>query len=119
MSAESAIRPGATRDELIELGNLLLNAGNYRVTVGGEPVELTYHEFDLLLILASNADRVIDFGAITQALWKSQGHKDARRLNVLAFRLRAKLAGCEPYHIETVRGRGYGFVKAFATGTRL
>jgi len=35
-----------------------------------------------------------------------------RHLNVLVHRLRSKLAGSYPYWIETVRGRGYGLLKA-------
>jgi DNA-binding response OmpR family regulator len=101
-----------TSDALIELGNVALNPANYRVTVGGQRVDLTYHEFDLLRLLASQADRVVDFRELAQALWTAAGHREIRRLNVLAFRLRAKLAGSEPYRIETVRGRGYGFIRA-------
>jgi two-component system OmpR family response regulator len=113
VATEFRSEPAATDNALIEAGNISLNPGNYRVTVAGRPVELTYHEFDLLSLLAANRDRVVDFREITQSLWQSQGHKDVRRLNVLAFRLRGKLAGCEPYRIETVRGRGHGLVRAF------
>jgi DNA-binding response OmpR family regulator len=112
--AETARMP--YQEELIEAGNLSLNAANYRVSVAGQQVDLTYHEFDLLHLLASQLDRIIDFRDLTQALWHSQGHKEIRRLNVLAFRLRAKLAGSSPYRIETVRGRGYGLVRSSTKG---
>jgi DNA-binding response OmpR family regulator len=109
---ESATSLSNFREELIEAGNLTLNPANYRVTVAGRAVELTYREFDFLRFLASRPDRVIDFRELTQALWQAQGHKEVRRLNVLAVRVRAKLAGSAPYRIETVRGRGYGLVKS-------
>ena len=109
--AEPASQPDPYSD-LIEVGNLMLNLGNYQVTVDGQPVELTYHEFDLLRLLAANADRIVDFRALTQALWMTQGHKELRRLNVLAFRLRQKLNETHPFHLVTVRGRGYGLVKS-------
>jgi DNA-binding response OmpR family regulator len=110
--AESATSPSAFEEDLIEVGNLTLNLANYRVTVADQQVELTYHEFDLLRLLASQANRIVDFRELTQALWQAAGHKELRRLNVLAFRLRSKLAASAPYAIETVRGRGYGLVKA-------
>jgi DNA-binding response OmpR family regulator len=110
--AESATSPSAYQEDLIEAGNLVLNLANYRVTVAGLPVDLTYHEFDLLWLLASRADRIVDFRELTQALWKAQGHKEVRRLNVLAFRLRAKLANSASYRVDTVRGRGYGLVRS-------
>jgi DNA-binding response OmpR family regulator len=97
-------------EDLIRAGNIVLNVANYRVSVAGKPVELTYSEFELLRLLAAKLDRVIDFRELTEALWRGQGHREVRRLNVLAFRLRTKLARSGPYEIETVRGRGYGLI---------
>lgn len=97
---------------LLSLGNLSLNLWNYRAVVADLPVELTYQEFELLRLLARSADRIVSFDALTRGLWQTTGHRETRRLNVLAFRLRSKLAASHPYHIETVRGRGYGLVTA-------
>jgi len=95
-----------------------LNLGNYRLQVDGRPVDLTYHEFDLLRLLAERIDHVVGFRELARALWQADGHREVRRLNVLAFRLRAKLADSWPYRIETIRGRGYGLVKALEAGGR-
>ncbi len=105
-------QPGREDDAtVVSLGNVALNLANYRVTVAGERVDFTYHEFDLLRLLAVQADRIVAFPTLSQALWGSVGHKENRRLHVLAYRLRNKLAGSSPYHIETVHRRGYGLVQ--------
>ncbi|HEY7269940.1 MAG TPA: winged helix-turn-helix domain-containing protein [Dehalococcoidia bacterium] len=114
--AESATTRPDTEGDVIKMGNLELNVANYRVNVGGRAVDLTYHEFDLLSLLAAQPDRIVAFRDLTQALWSSQGYKELRRLNVLAFRLRAKLRESQPYRLETVRGRGYGLVKSVVGG---
>jgi DNA-binding response OmpR family regulator len=97
---------------LLTAGNLALNAATFRVTVDSAVVELSYHEFELLRILLTNLDRVITYEALTEELWRQTGRPAVRHLNVLIHRLRGKLAGSQPYVIETVRGRGYGLLKA-------
>ena len=116
--ATPATQPRSITDEVIEAGNLLLNLGNYRLQVDGRPVDLTYHEFDLLRLLAERLDHVVGFRDLARALWQADGHREVRRLNVLAFRLRAKLTDSWPYRIETIRGRGYGLVKAIEGASR-
>ncbi len=101
---------------LLVLGNLSLNLRNCRAVVADLAVELTYQEFELLRLLARSADRIVSFDALTRGLWQTTGHRETRRLNVLTFRLRSKLAASHPYHIETVRGRGYGLISEIAPG---
>ncbi len=95
---------------VITLGNLSLNLWNYRASVDGAAIGLTYQELELLRLLARNADRVVPFEVLERDLWQSAGRRETRRLNVLAFRLRAKLSASYPYRLETVRGRGYGLL---------
>lgn len=93
------------------LGNLSLNLANYRVGIGHEVVDLTYHELELLRIFFDKPDRVIPYAEITQAIWGDSQRATTRHLNVLVHRLRSKLTASHPYVIETVRGRGYGLLK--------
>jgi DNA-binding response OmpR family regulator len=94
------------------LGNLSLNLNSYRVAVGTEIVSLTYHEMELLCVFFDHYDRVIPYREITERIWGTTERTALRHLNVLVHRLRNKIAGSYPYVIETVRGRGYGLLKA-------
>jgi len=94
----------------IALGNLQLDIANYQATVGGVAVDFTFQEFEFLRRLAANPNRIVPFNSLANALWDQSGHREVRRLNVIAFRLRVKLAHSDPYCIETVRGRGYGLL---------
>ena len=98
--------------DVITLGNLTLNLSNFRLTMEGKPVALTYHELELLRLFFDQPDRVITYQYLCEGLWGESNHAAIRHLNVLVHRLRVKLPHTYPYVIETVRGRGYGLLKA-------
>jgi two-component system alkaline phosphatase synthesis response regulator PhoP len=98
------------RHGVLELGNLKIDLDTYRVRLDGSHVSLGQQEFDLLAVLAQHPDHVVDANALTSILWSGSGHLYLRRLSVLVFRLRAKVAAARPYSVETVRGRGYGLL---------
>src|SRR3954470_3071225 len=100
---------------VVSIGNLSLNLDNYRVAIDGEIIDLTYHEIELLHILVENAGRVLSYETLARATWGNAERVSTRHLNVLVHRLRSKLAGSNPYWIETVRGRGYGLLQARQT----
>src|SRR3954462_4148023 len=102
----------AERHGVLTLGNLSLNLDNFRVVVGSNVVDLTYSELELLNLFFGQPDRVIPYEEMTRVLWENAERGSLRHLNVLVHRLRAKLAGSDPYVIETVRGRGYGLLKS-------
>ena len=108
------------RQGSISVGNLSMNFDNFRVEVGADPVDLTYLEAEVLKALLLNADRVIPYRELATALTYEGCPPKNRHLAVLIHRLRTKLTGSEPYAIETVRGRGYGLLRArrarFAAG---
>jgi len=95
---------------VLEVGNVWINFLNNQVAVDGQPVVLTFQEFELLSSLVQQPDRVVPVDAITESIWAESGRPVVRRLNVLIHRLRAKMARSRPYQIESVRGRGYGFL---------
>jgi DNA-binding response OmpR family regulator len=97
----------------LQLGNVKVDLGTFKVSVGPRPESLTYQEFELLRYLAGFKDRVVPFEALSGFLWGTQGPKETRRLNVLVCRLRSKLRDSVPYRLETVRGRGYGLLSHF------
>ena len=89
-----------------------MNLDNYRVAIDGDIVDLTYHEIELLHLLMENAGRILSYEMLARSIWGNAERVTTRHLNVLVHRLRTKLAGSNPYWIETVRGRGYGLLKA-------
>jgi two-component system, OmpR family, response regulator len=104
---------GASEHEGVRtLGNLSLNLNSYRVAVGQDVIGLTYHELELLRVFFDQYDRVIPYKEITERIWGTSERTALRHLNVLVHRLRTKIASSYPYVIETVRGRGYGLLKA-------
>lgn len=100
----------------VSLGRLSVEFDSYRVAVDDRPVELTYHEFELLRLLVTSADRVIPYETIAGQLWGISDRAAIRHLNVLVHRLRVKLGDTSPYQLTTVRGRGYGLLRKATDG---
>ena len=105
--------PRQAEDELVPISvdGLVVDPGRRTVTVHGEPVELTYVEFELLSTLASRPGRVYSRQALLVALWGDSAYRDPRTIDVHVRHLREKLepAPSEPQFILTVRGVGYRF----------
>jgi DNA-binding response OmpR family regulator len=72
---------------------------------------LTYVEFELLRILASNPGRVFTREALLEALWGSSAYREPRTIDVHVRHLREKLEldPSQPEYLFTVRGAGYRF----------
>jgi DNA-binding response OmpR family regulator len=95
----------------IVIGNLELDRDRFEVRIEGQPIELSFIQFELLYHLASRADRVVDLEELAELLWGGPSKADARKLRIHVSRLRKKLAGSRPWHIKTVTKRGYALVK--------
>jgi DNA-binding response OmpR family regulator len=107
-----APRPDAEEvDERIETDGLLIDVPRRSVEVRGEPVQLTYVEFELLRTLAAHPGRVYSRRMLLEALWKSADYRDPRTIDVHVRHLREKLEAepRTPEYILTVRGVGYRF----------
>lgn len=109
-STEDATHSRGTEAGVIHLGNLVIDLEGFRVWIDQDEVPLTRMEFDLLIELAVQADRVVSLQILGTRLWGTFGQKERHRLTVLVFRLREKLQGSSPYQIRTRRGRGYGLL---------
>jgi DNA-binding response OmpR family regulator len=107
--APREIPPGG--EERIEHEGLLIDVPRRVVEVRGEPVQLTYVEFELLRTLAANPGRVYSRRMLLEALWKSADYRDPRTIDVHVRHLREKLEADsrKPEYILTVRGVGYRF----------
>jgi DNA-binding response OmpR family regulator len=92
--------------EGMRIGELLINPDTYEVTAGGDYVNLTYKEYELLKFLASQPGRVFTRQQLLHQVWGYDYIGGTRTVDVHIRRLRAKLGKYESM-IETVRNVGY------------
>jgi DNA-binding response OmpR family regulator len=97
--------------ELISAEGLTIDLARRLVEVEGKRVQLTYVEFELLRILASNPGRVYSRRMLLEALWGGADYREPRTIDVHVRHLREKLERdpADPEYILTVRGVGYRF----------
>ncbi len=104
---------GAVVQEVLDVGDIRLDLARKHVSKRGEAVELTNRQFDLLALLAANADRAMSRNAIRSTLWPDAGlYRDSRAIDVHVQHLRSKLEDdpSDPRHLVTVPGVGYMLV---------
>lgn len=97
--------PEETEDAL-RLSDIVLSKANRSCQVSGELVELTYKEFELLLLLMQNVGIVLTRDALMEKIWGIDFLGESRTLDVHIKTLRKKL-GDAGKHIKTVRNVGY------------
>ena len=93
---------------VIQIHELLIHPGRRRVSIKGEPIELTYTEFQVLYYLARRPGWVFTRSQIVDAVRGDDYPVTDRSVDVQIVGLRKKLGSCGKY-IETVRGVGYRF----------
>ena len=94
------------KDKVLKLGNIVLDREKHSVTVGKEPVELTYKEYELLKLLMTNAGIVTTRELILDRIWGIDFEGESRTLDMHIKTLRQKLKE-EGSLIKTVRNVGY------------
>ena len=97
----------AEQSKLIELGDLVIDKDNFKVTKNGEHFLLPKKEFDLLYLLASNTQKVFKREEILDKVWGNDVIVGERTIDVHIRRLREKLGDNS---IQTLKGIGYKFV---------
>lgn len=75
----------------LRVGDLAIDFDRHRVVRGDEEIRLTPKEFDLLALLARNADRVLTHRAILKAIWGPNAVNEPEHLWVLVGQLRKKI----------------------------
>lgn len=96
--------------ELIQIAGLTIDTVSRDVMKKGIKIELTYKEFELLLLLIQNKNVALYRETIYEKIWKDPFYEDTRTVDLHIQRLRKKL-GMEK-HIQTVFKVGYRFVEA-------
>jgi DNA-binding response OmpR family regulator len=105
------VRADELSEEPIEQGELRIDFEKRVVEVRGEPVRLTYVEFEILAALARTPGRVFSRTQLLERVWGDASYRDPRTVDVHIRHLREKLES-DPKHPElifTVRGVGYRF----------
>ena len=80
--------------------------------VEGQPLDLTYMEYELLRFLAVAPGRVFTREILLNQVWGYEYYGGARTVDVHVRRLRAKLGEENANLIQTVRSVGYRFGKS-------
>lgn len=100
-------RAAGLASPVLRCGELRLDTRSGRVTLGGQPITLTGHEFRVLDYLMHRPGAVVSRSELTEHIYAQDFDRDSNTIEVFIGRLRKKLP---PDLIETVRGQGYRLV---------
>jgi DNA-binding response OmpR family regulator len=95
-------------DELLEAGGIRIDKAAHIVTVDGQPVDLSYKEFELLTYFMENKGIALSREKILNSVWNYDYFGDARTIDTHVKKLRSKL-GEKGDLIKTIWGMGYKF----------
>ena len=99
----------AADGERIEVGDLVIDKRRHEVSLGGDRVDLTPLEFQILELLASEPGRAWSRNALLDQVWSTEYEGYQRNIDPHINRLRKKLEvdPKNPHYVLTVRGVGY------------
>jgi len=105
---EAILRRTAVKEEndKIELSGIVLDKSAHQVTVDGEPVDLSFKEFELLTYFMENNGIALSREMILNHVWNYDYFGDARTIDTHVKKLRSKL-GPKGELIKTIWGMGY------------
>lgn len=98
----------AAGQDVMSAGGIVLDKSAHSVSVEGEPVELSFKEFELLSFFMENSGIALSRDKILDRVWNYDYYGDARTIDTHVKKLRAKLKTCGDC-IKTVWGMGYKF----------
>ena len=98
-------------EEPLERGEMRIDFAKRTVELRGDPVQLTYVEFEILAVLAGHPGRVYTRDMLLDRIWGDSAFRDQRTIDVHIRHLREKLESDpkNPGYLLTVRGVGYRF----------
>jgi DNA-binding response OmpR family regulator len=100
-----------SKSNVIEKKGLKIETDSRRVYINGKEVSLTAKEFELVLLLVSNPNKVYSRDELLKEIWGATYPGDARTVDVHVRRLREKIEThpADPEYIHTKWGVGYFF----------
>jgi DNA-binding response OmpR family regulator len=102
-------QPQNSSRKWLEIGNIVIDLEQYRVTVGGKRVELTPKEIELLYFLTSHPSRVFTREDLLGYVWNFDFTGGTRTVDAHVKNLRKKLGQHDMWCIQTLWGIGYSF----------
>ena len=103
---------GPQEKHILRAGDLLIDMERYEVRLSGRRIVLTYKEYQLLALLASNPDRVYTRDSLLSQVWGYDYFGGTRTVDVHIRRLRSKIENADHSFIETIWNVGYRFKAA-------
>ena len=100
---------GPSGRQVLKVGDLVIDLERYDVTMAGRRVSLTYKEFRLLVLLASNPGRVYTREALLSQVCEYDYLGGTRTVDVHIRRLRSKIEDPDHSFVETIWNVGYRF----------
>ncbi len=97
-------------EEIIEFEGIVIDKAAHQVKVDGQPVELSFKEFELLTYFVENAGIALSREKILNHVWNYDYFGDARTIDTHVKKLRSKL-GNKGEYIKTIWGMGYKLEK--------
>lgn len=97
------------RDMVIKVGDLIIDPMRCEVELAGRLLALTFKEYELLKLLATNEGKVFTRESLLNEIWGYDYYGGDRTVDVHIRRLRSKIEDSVHSFIETVRNIGYKF----------
>lgn len=100
---------GKTTQTIVRYRDLAVEKENRIVHRGDEVINLTKREYDLLLLLMENIDKVMSRSLLLETVWGADSKVETNVVDVYVRYIRNKIdkEGTENSYIQTVRGTGY------------
>ena len=98
----------AQEESRLIAGGIVLDQAAHIVTIDGEPVELSFKEFELLAYFMENQGIALSREKILNSVWNYDYFGDARTIDTHVKKLRSKM-GAQGACIKTIWGMGYKF----------
>jgi len=99
------------QSKVIKTATLLIDKSTHTVEFNHEPLELTHKEYQLLLYLIENKERVVERDELLNNIWGYDFIGESRALDVHIRSLRKKLNDDGDKYIKTIRSVGYRFIE--------
>lgn len=100
-------RANITASHKLEVGNFNMDLDERTATLGDEEIPLTVREFNILYKLLSYPKKTFSRQQLMDEFWDADTTSGTRTVDVYMAKLRAKLAECDDFEIQTVHGLGY------------
>jgi phosphate regulon transcriptional regulator PhoB len=103
--------PGRSEENLVHIGDLVINRETYSVTKGNHLLDLSATELKLLLYLIDRRGKIFNREQLLRGVWKDESYVEPRTVDVHIRRLRMQIEDdpANPAYIKTKRGLGYYF----------